>query len=647
MIENEVVMESRQYLLCPSCGTRGSIELGVDVRNTCQCGEHLRSDADDRNRIFYVGQSVQFLHRTTGIPYEGTVIKIIDRSLADEANGTTLIIRDQLLVRYLPPFNIPRYDEIRQTSQVADRNDEKDIECLVGTRKRSAPRMVDSSNDTCHSLYKKHKRQLAKVKLDRHNKIKVGKDCNSQCLVDLSIGDFNESSTLACSCNKTFKMRLWLLRHQENCNFLKKQSFKAKISERLEQNNSEFYEGNKSTLILLNLYDEIFLDEIFDIRKFMNCRKIIAYLQNQNQISPRRKTMDCLKALVALFPHCIQYTEQLIQYDSCGHFQSKKRMKPESRIIDVKASFNVTRTNSWVTDFLHEEISKSHPEQHEHDTCTFLPCKRLARLDCKIVTWKIDNLMRYVRFVEMCTTRHHCGISRLNRCLQRALCRYLYTNCQPKLCSSSRLRCLSADRSLSGCPITLSFIEKLLWCCPTTVNEISKLEDLERISAPTFYLTLEQKEELNFTINKFLHRRGVDGSELIEFMTVYECNRSKCAVLPLRPVNDVPAFCDLCKYEGQENRSTIEYSVENFIAMKPIWPLSFQHFRYVWRLVSEFYENSSFHGVLGVSVVESGQKTMYGEIHENLIEEIVQRSILSARDVFTDIGSGIGQVLNL
>ena len=35
---------------------------------------------------------------------------------------------------------------------------------------------------------------------------------------------------------------------------------------------------------------------------------------------------------------------------------------------------------------------------------------------------------------------------------------------------------------------------------------------------------------------------------------------------------------------------------------------------------------------------------MYGEIRENLVEEIIQRSLLSNSDVFTDVGSGIGQV---
>jgi hypothetical protein len=36
---------------------------------------------------------------------------------------------------------------------------------------------------------------------------------------------------------------------------------------------------------------------------------------------------------------------------------------------------------------------------------------------------------------------------------------------------------------------------------------------------------------------------------------------------------------------------------------------------------------------------------MYGRVNENLTQEMIERSVLTESDIFSDIGSGIGQVI--
>lgn len=41
---------------------------------------------------------------------------------------------------------------------------------------------------------------------------------------------------------------------------------------------------------------------------------------------------------------------------------------------------------------------------------------------------------------------------------------------------------------------------------------------------------------------------------------------------------------------------------------------------------------------------KTGQRTMFGSINENVVEDLIQRTALNKYDTFQDIGSGIGQV---
>jgi hypothetical protein len=395
--------------------------------------------------------------------------------------------------------------------------------------------------------------------------------------------------------------------------------------------------------------------------------------------------------------------------------------------------FQLQRPRTWVTDFVCDRIN---PDcEHEHDSYPFSSKARFRCLDTSISEFSsVNRLLSRIRFVEACTPPIHSGKSRLNRIQQRKLCNVIYNNTQPHRLRADVNIALLLNQSApsldtgdvngfcSDCPVPLAYrsdlvecgcrwltvaaLERILWACPTTVEQLVAVPDLDAIAADPMAPYL-----LNI-INTFLSDNSIEPQG--DFQEVVDTNSNADRVFPKVQLIDsncddwIPMFfCPLCPSLKQIGTIPMHYSQEEFNAMKPAFPLSFSHFMYAINIVYSLFDGKSMvesqNGVKGVEITEtgmcsnvqvickisvvmlimiitiefvrSGHRTMYGSINENLTEELVQRSGMAVRsrrnkstsplsdsssssdssrddrdfppDVFTDIGSGMGQVIKL
>ena len=98
-----------------------------------------------------------------------------------------------------------------------------------------------------------------------------------------------------------------------------------------------------------------------------------------------------------------------------------RRAVPAKRIPDGPLP-ELSSGDLWIIDII---LQQPWEPGSEHDTCQFNPSLRTGNMSiCKFE--RVEDLICRVRLVECCAVKKHRGISRLDRCQQRALLHRIY-----------------------------------------------------------------------------------------------------------------------------------------------------------------------------------------------------------------------------
>lgn len=194
--------------------------------------------------------------------------------------------------------------------------------------------------------------------------------------------------------------------------------------------------------------------------------------------------------------------------------------------------------------------------------------------------------------------------------------------------------------------LTLRLVEMILWLCPTSVQDFLAIPGImNKIDINEPFLQI-----LSDLVKEFLQIRNIVPCG--DFFDVLACNF--CRLQDMFFTNQeadykASQFCALCPTDKQIGKQKAPYSQEIFNAMQPTFPLSYDQFSYAMHIVYGLFDGremvEGYDGIHGITNVKSTkQRTMFGSLNENLVEDIFQRTGLNSFDTFADLGSGIGQI---
>jgi hypothetical protein len=269
----------------------------------------------------------------------------------------------------------------------------------------------------------------------------------------------------------------------------------------------------------------------------------------------------------------------------------------------------------WITDAI---VGQSWDMGEEHDTGIFSSVlRKWVNLSSPISEYdSVEDLFCRVVLIEGdCAVRRHRGVSRLDRCQQRALLHLLYDGSRGAidLGSSFAGRAVQLEREASlgagagagagvgvgpvganhslrwncelskteavSSDLTIPLVERVLWSCPTSIDEFFSMPETKELrtknsTLPTILVNL---------ITQFLHLRMINPNAKGGFSEVLATNYRRCSDLiifaPLEYIT--PSACDLCPDSVSIGRGVaVARCQKAFSDMKPTFPLSYEHFRY-------------------------------------------------------------------
>lgn len=367
----QLVLRDGEKEPCPKCKAMVSAKT-----NTCyKCNYKIRTRALPCGSHLFTGQDL-FFRNKLGDMTAGVLEKILDNDMVE--------------IRYKDPhWSLSKYNEVHPLESVASTMD--NLLRHVGSRKRVAPKdFVEMSIE--------HERTLQVARIERTRELSIIKEREAARVAEILRKEKEREEHTREKEAARAKLQLQRQKEREKARE-KRHEIKLKERERLKK--MDHYERNR-------------------FKRLAKAAKARKEKKNGRDLQ--------LIGTVVIVDNILLPGGRKITRDALNEHENRTKIAKKQAAMLAEARPCTLQLCPWVTDYVCANIQS--PE-NEHNTFCFRPRERGKTINVSVRQMSISEVLRRVRFVEACSATIHCGLSRLDRWEQRALCHYIYKNTLP------------------------------------------------------------------------------------------------------------------------------------------------------------------------------------------------------------------------
>lgn len=368
----QLVLRDGEKTPCPVC----QFNLLCKASKCTKCNTRIRTSAYTSGVKLTLGQTVYFRNKL-GDMQPGVLVKIVDTGVVE--------------LQYCDPqWSSPRYNETHPVGNVASSLEE--LLQQLGSRKRAAPRDFASASI-------EYEQELQRCKQERAKELAELRMRETERMAEIKRKEIERENRARAQAAAKAQRKVQRQKERE----------KAREKKRKEK------EKDRECLKKMDHYER-------------NRFKRLVRGGRPRKDKDRKKDKDGNFVSTVYFINSESSLQSAQKFQALSESEQQLKVAKKQAVMLEEARPCTLQLAPWVTDYVCANLAG--PE-NEHNTFCFRPRERGRNINVSIKSMSISQLLRRVRFIEECSAKIHCGLSRLDRWEQRAMCHYIYNNTQP------------------------------------------------------------------------------------------------------------------------------------------------------------------------------------------------------------------------